>query len=235
MLRPAQTAGLDGTRDRLRLPNGDEDRAMADGHFPDVELLRRELAVLILEWAGKAVKDDPDGAMSTALTRAVSEAARGAVAEQHRILTAEAADRIADALERRGKTGGFRVGSPWGLGLIAVAAIALLAAAFLLGMRTGRTEGALAAAPPSAASVAAPIAPLVPEPDAPAQASPRSTAERPPPAERTIPARAKPASRTPPPALGRPATASGDASARSTQPVGAATTTPAAPTPATPQ
>jgi hypothetical protein len=208
---------------------------MADGHFPDVELLRRELAVLILEWAGKAVKDDPDGAMSIALTRAVSEAARGAVAEQHQILTADAADRIAEAFERRGKSGGLlRVASPWGLGLIAVAAIALLAAAFLLGVRTGRTEGALAAAP-STASVAAPIAPLVPEPDAPAQASPRPTAERPPPVQRAAPAAAKPAARTPPHALGRPATASGDASAQSAQPVGAATTTPAAPTPATPQ
>ncbi len=209
---------------------------MADGHFPDVELLRRELAVLILEWAGKAVKDDPDGAMSIALTRAVSEAARGAVAEQHQILTADAADRIAEALERRGRTGGpFRVASPWGLVLIAIAATALLAAAFLLGVRTGRTEGALAAAAPSAASVAAPIAPLVPEPDAPAKVSPRPTAERPPLAERTLPARAKPAARTPPAALGRPATASGDASAHSAQPVGAATTTPAAPIPATPQ
>lgn len=210
---------------------------MADGHFPDVELLRRELAVLILEWAGKAVKDDPDGAMSTALTRAVSEAARGAVAEQHQILTADAADRIAEALERRGNAGGIlRVASPWGLGLIAVAMIALLVAAFLLGVRTGRTEGALAAAaPPPAASTAAPIAPLVPEPDAPARPAPRPTTEQPPPAQRAVPAPAKPASRTQPRALGRPATTSGDASAHSTQPVGAATATPAAPTPATPQ
>jgi hypothetical protein len=166
----------------------------------------------------------------------VSEAARGAVAEQHRILTADAADRIAEALERRGKSGGLlRVASPWGLGLIAVAAIALLAAAFLLGVRTGRTEGALAAAPPPAASVAAPIAPLVPEPDAPAQAPPRPTAERPHSAQRAAPVPAKPAARTPPRTLGRPATASGDASAHSAQPVGAATTPPAAPTPATPQ
>jgi len=210
---------------------------MADGHFPDVELLRRELAVLILEWAGKAVKDDPDGAMSIALTRAVSEAARGAVTEQHQILTADSADRIAEALERRGKTGGLLwVASPWGIGLIAVAIVTLLTAAFLLGVRTGRTEGALAVAAPPAASAAAPIAPLVPEPDAPAQAPPRPAAERPPPAQRAAPAPAKPATRTQPRALGRPATTSGDASAHSTQPVGAATTPPpTAPTPATPQ
>jgi hypothetical protein len=208
---------------------------MADGHFPDVELLRRELATLILEWAGKAVKDDPDGPLSTALTRAVSEAARSAVAEQHQILAADAADRIAEALERRGKAGGF---FPWrapslGFGLITIAAVTLLAIAFLLGQQTGRKESALPTAPAAAAAPIAPLAPAADEP-APSPSTPRVAAPqplgRPQPSER---ARAKPASRSPPRELGRPAPTTDEASPRSAQPVGAATTTPAGTTPAT--
>jgi hypothetical protein len=214
---------------------------MADGHFPDVELLRRELAALILEWAGKAVKDDPDGPLSTALTRAVSEAARGAVAEQHQILTADAADRIAEALERRSQTGGFFPwrAPAWGLGLIAVAAAALLATAFLLGQQAGRREAALPTAPAAATAVPAPIAPLAPAADEPAAASstPRVAAPRPsasPQRSERAPAKpAKPAARPPPRQLGRPASTKDEASPRSTQPVGAATTAPAGPTPAT--
>ena len=211
---------------------------MADGHFPDVELLRRELAALILEWAGKAVKDDPDGPLSTALTRAVSEAARTAVAEQHQIAAADAADKIAEALERRGKTGGFPGrASPLGLGLIAVAAVALLAIGFLLGLETGRKEVTLP--PAAAAAPIAPLAPTAPTTDNP-PAAPATTPVSPPqqpPAQRAERAPARPASRPPPPPsppreLGRPASATQDAAPRSTQPVGAAATAPAVPTPA---
>ena len=210
---------------------------MADGHFPDVELLRRELAALILEWAGKAVKDDPDGPLSTALTRAVSEAARSAVAEQHQILAADAADRIAEALERRGKTGSLFLprAPPWGLGLIAVSAAALLAiACFFLGLQAGRKEGAPPAAPaPAATATAAPIAPLAPAADQPAPSSSTPRAEAPQPAARPQRTPVKSASRPPPRELGRPAPSSAPASPRSTQPVGAASTTPAASTAAT--
>lgn len=204
---------------------------MADGHFPDVELLRRELATLILEWAGKAVKDDPEGPMSTALTRAVSEAARDAVADQHQALSAEAADRIAEALERREKTSGLLVLRlrPWILGLIAIVAVALLASAFLLGLQTGRTENALPPASTTAATSApiAPLAPVADEPTRPAATRP-AQATTPQPAPRAEkPARAAPQSKPPPRELGRPAPAS-DAAPRSTQPVGA-TPAPAAP------
>ena len=216
---------------------------MADGHFPDVELLRRELAALILEWAGKAVKDDPDGALSTALTRAVSEAARSAVAEQHQILTADAADRIAEALERR-KTGGVFLGRAPALRFtrIAVAAVALLAIAFFFGLQAGRKEGAL---PPTSGAVSAPIAPLAPaapavsttEEQATSPATPRvaapQSAGRPQRAERAERPAAKPASRPPPRELGRPAPTTDEASPRSTQPVGSATRTPPSPTPGT--
>jgi hypothetical protein len=207
---------------------------MADGHFPDVELLRRELAALILEWAGKAVKDDPDGPLSTALTRAVSEAARSAVAEQHQILTTDAADRIAEALDRRGKAGGLLLGRA-GLGLIAVAAAALLALSFFVGLQVGRKDGALPTEPATAA-VAAPIAPLAPAADEPSPPSstPRVAAQTPARPQRSERAPAKPAPRPPARELGRPAPTTDDAAPRSTQPVGAATTTtPTSPTPAT--
>lgn len=204
---------------------------MADGHFQDVELLRRELAILVLEWAGKAVKDDPDGPMSTALTRAVNDAARTAVAEQHQSLSAEAADRIAEALDRRAKAEGLLVWRlrPWVLGVMAVVVTALLAVAFLLGQQTGRSEVVL---PPETSATTAPVAPLAPtvEPRAqPASAqrepAPQSTARAQKPATRPVPAL-----RTPPRELGRPAAASDEAAPRSTQPVGA---TPAAAAPAT--
>lgn len=205
---------------------------MADGHFPDVELLRRELASLILDWAGKAVKDDPDGPMSTALTRAVSEAARNAIVEQHQVLTADAADRIAEALDRRDKAGGLFVwrATSWSFGLVALAGAALLAVAFLLGLQAGRTEGALPAGP--AASASAPIAPLAPTADEPAAAdAPR--AESTPPAAHAehapSPARAKLTPRPAPRELGRPAPTSSESPSRSTQPVGAAATSPPAP------
>jgi hypothetical protein len=209
---------------------------MADGHFPDVELLRRELAALILEWAGKSVNDDPASPLSTALTRTVSEAARSAVAEQHQILTAETADRIAEALERRGRSSGAVLGfaRPLGLGLAAMVAVALLAVAFLLGLQVGRKDGALS--PESAGATTAPIAPLAPVPDEsePAASTPRATAPtpsaRPQRSERTP---AKPTTRQPPRELGRPAPTTDEASTRSTQPVGAASTTD--PTPATPR
>ncbi len=209
---------------------------MSDGHFPDVELLRRELATLILEWAGKAVSDDPDGPLSTALTRAVSEAARSAVAEQHQVLTAEAADRIAEALERRGRAGASLLWRAPSLGLglvIAIAAVALVATAFFLGLQAGRKDSGVTTAPAAAAVPIAPLAPAADEP-APAPSTPRLAA---PPAP-TRPQRAeseptRSASRSPPRALGRPATTTDTASPRTTQPVGAATTAPAAPTPAT--
>ena len=209
---------------------------MADGHFPDVELLRRELAALILEWAGQAVKDDPDGPMSTALTRAVSEAARSAIVAQHQIMSAEVADRIAEALERRRKTvSPFRSrAGPWGLGFIAVAAASLLAIAFFLGLQAGRKEGALpaataaAGAPPSGAAPIAPLAPAAaepaPSPSTPLIATPQPSARQ----ERSKPALAKPASR-PQREQGRPAPTADEASSRSTQPVGAAPPTPADP------
>jgi hypothetical protein len=207
---------------------------MADGHFPDVELLRRELAVLILEWAGIAVKDDPDGPLSTALTRAVGEAARSAVAEQHEILTADAADRIAEALERRGKVGGLSLWPALFLGLVAVAAVALIVSAFLLGLQAGRKESALPAAP--AAAAGSPIAPLAPAANEPASppSTPRVAAPQPAArSQRPERAPAKPTSRSPPRELGRPATTTDDAPPRSTQPVGAATKTPTAQTPGT--
>jgi len=216
---------------------------MADGHFPDVELLRRELAALILEWAGKAVKDDPDGPLSTALTQAVSDAARTAVLEQHQALSADAADRIAEALERRGKAGGFLL---WrthalGLGLMAVAVAALLAIAFFLGLRAGQNDDAPATAPIAAAAPIAPLAPAADEP-APTAASaapaskPQTQSPPPPPgprAQRTERAPIRAAARPTPRELGRPAPATDEASPRSTQPVGAATRTPASPTPGT--
>lgn len=219
---------------------------MADGHFTDVELLRRELATLVLEWAGKAVKDDPESPMSTALTRAVGEAARSAVAEQHQALAVEAADRIAEALERRDKAGGLVVWRlrRWVLGLVGVAGAALLAVAFLLGLQTGRTESAVPP-PTTTAAVTAPIAPLAPSAeeaassssDQPAKATAQQPAIRP---ERTSRSTAPSASR-PPRELGRPAQASDGAASRSAQPVGAATTTttttastPTPPSPTTP-
>lgn len=204
---------------------------MADGHFRDVELLRRELAALILEWAGKAVKDDPGGAMSTALTRAVGEAARLAVAEQHQALSADAADRIAEALEQRAKARGLWGVPPWGMALMAIAAAALLGVGYLLGLQTDRAEDPVPATSPAAST---PIAPLAPAVDSPAPAaSPRSTPTQQPRAERTPPP-ARPAARTPPRELGRPAAASSEASPRSAQPVsGAAAPTPTSSAPAT--
>ncbi|USQ97554.1 hypothetical protein [Caulobacter sp. RL271] len=207
---------------------------MADGHFQDVELLRRELAILVLEWAGKSVKDDPDGPMSTALTRAVGEAARDAVAEQHQVLSAEAADRIAEALDRRARAEGLMVWRlrPWTLGVIALAAAALLALAFVLGLQTGRGEPA---PPPETATTAAPIAPLAPTVEAP---SPRPAASEP--AQQPAPRAQKPPARAPAPAaraapreLGRPAAATDEAAPRSTQPVGAANATTPSSTPTT--
>lgn len=203
---------------------------MADGHFQDVELLRRELAVLILEWAGKSVKDDPDGPMSTALTRAVSEAARNAVAEQQQVLVADAADRIAEALERRGAAGGLLLRlRPWTLAFIAGGAAALLSLAFFLGLQTGRAEAPSPAAP---AATSAPIAPLAPTVDEPARSVAAPRAEAPRPADRdqrAAPPAARPASRSPQRELGRPAPAGEDAPARSTQPVGSAVTPPVTP------
>lgn len=212
---------------------------MADGHFPDVELLRRELATLILEWAGKSVNDDPDSPLSTALTRTVSEAARSAVAEQHQILTAEAADRIAEAIERRAKSSSAvpRFARPLGLGLAALAAVALLVVAFLLGLQMGRKDSALPAEP-AAGATTAPIAPLAPTPNEsePATSTPRAAAPTPSVrSQRSERAPTKPAARQPPRELGRPAPTIDEASPRSTQPVGAATTTPTGPTPATPR
>jgi hypothetical protein len=211
---------------------GDKDRAMADGHFPDVELLRRELAALILEWAGKAVKDDPDGPMSTALARAVGEAARAAVAEQHHALAEDAADRIAAALERRDGAGGRL--RPWSLAIVAVAALALLAVAFLLGLQVGREGGAPPAAPATEAA-AVPIAPLAPTVDEPAPVASTATPHAAARVKRPEPVAAKPASRPAPRELGRPAPASDEASSRSAQPVGAAAPAPAAPTASTPR
>lgn len=202
---------------------------MADGHFSDVEFLRRELASLILEWAGKAVKDDPDGAMSTALTRAVGEAARDAVSEQHQVLTDEAADRIVEALERRREASGhFLTRTPfWSFGLMGIGAAALLAVGFLLGQQAGRADdGAPAAVPAAAAAVAAPVVPLAPPVEEPARTSsaPRTPAPQPTARpQRATSSPAAPASRPPPPELGRPAAASGGETAAppSTQPVGA--------------
>ncbi len=200
---------------------------MADGHFQDVELLRRELAALILEWAGKAVKDDPDGPMSTALTRAVSEAAKSAVVEQHQVLTADAADRIAEALDRRHKARGLV--PAWTLALMAVAAAALLGVGYLLGLQSDRTENTLPQEPAAASS--APIAPIAPSVEEPVLTTPKQPPAR---VQRAEPSPAKPASRPAPPELGRPAPANDEAASRSTQPVGA-TPTPAAPTgPTTP-
>jgi hypothetical protein len=202
---------------------------MADGHFTDVELLRRELATLILEWAGKAVKDDPDGPMSTALTQAVGEAARSALAEQHQILTAETADRIAEALERRAKPGLWR--APWMLALFAAAIAAVALLAFLLGLQVGRSETALPSTSTSA-GVNAPIAPLAPAVDEPPppSATPRATETQP----RVRPQRAsptppKPTARSAPRDLGRPAPANDAPAPSAAQPVGAAPTSPTAP------
>lgn len=193
---------------------------MADGHFNDVELLRRELAILILEWAGKAAKDDPDGPMSTALTRAVSEAARDAVAEQHQALTAEAADRIAEAIERRGKRWSIPV---WAAGLFAAATFTLLTVAFLLGLQIGRSENALPTAPVTAGTAGqiAPLAPTVEEPRPSALPSraaapvPQTHVQRATPRAESSPQRPRPRD------LGRPAPASSDAPT-SSQPVDAA-------------
>lgn len=208
---------------------------MADGHFSDVELLRRELAVLILEWAGKAVKDDPDGPMSTALTRAVGEAARDAVTERHQALTAEAADRIAEALARRDQAGGlfhWRA-TPWSLGLVATGAAALLATAFLLGQQMGRSEGALQPPPTTTTTSIAPIAPTVDEASPPAATPPADSPRPAARAERSTPSTARPAPRATPREVGRPAPARDEATPRSTQPVGAAATAPSSQTPAT--
>ncbi|MBO9546325.1 hypothetical protein [Caulobacter sp.] len=204
---------------------------MADGHFPDVELLRRELATLILEWAGKSVKDDPDGPLSTALTRAVGDAARGAVAEQHQALSADAADRLAEALEQRAKARGLWGVPAWGMTLMAIAAATLFGLGYLLGLQAGRTEDPLPATSPAASAPIAPIAPIVDEPEPP-QRSPPVQQPR---AQRTEPASAKPATRQAPRELGRPAPAASDATPRTTtQPVGGATPPPATnPAPAT--
>lgn len=195
---------------------------MADGHFTDVELLRRELATLILEWAGEAVKDDPDGPLSTALTRAVGDVARTAVAEQHQALTAETADRIAEALDRRGRTG-IRNAPSWVLALFAVAVAALAAIAFFLGVQFGRSE---TVSPPTAAStgVNAPIAPLAPsaEDPEPGPAAPRAAEAKPTPRAQRPPPTSKPAVRAQPRDLGRPAPASDSSTLGSAQPVGAA-------------
>ena len=212
-------------------PEGDEDLAMADGHFQNVEALRRELAMLVLEWAGKAVKDDPEGAMSTALVRAVGEAARGAVAEQHHSLSAEAADRIAEALDRRASAAGLRIWRlrPVTLAATAATAAALLVLAFVLGVQVGRAGSPL---PAESAVPAAPVAPLAPTADAPsAQPAARAavqTQSPPPRAAKAAPRQIAPAASPAPRDLGRPAPASDEASIRPDQPVGAATAAPAA-------
>jgi hypothetical protein len=200
---------------------------MADGHFQDVEALRRELAILVLEWAGKAVKDDPDGPMSTALARAVADAAREAVAEQHKALNADAADQIAEALDRHAKARGFLVWRlrPWAIAATAVLAALLLGAAFLLGLQTGRAETAL---PSETATGAAPVAPLAPAVEAPA---PSPVAEHEPtsePAARPQKPTARPTSAR---ALGRPAPSSEETTPRTAQPVGAAPASSPAQTP----
>jgi len=200
---------------------------MADGHFPDVELLRRELAVLILEWAGKSVKEDPDGPLSTALTRAVSESARAAVAEQHQVLASDAADRIAEALEQRARAKSLWGVPHWGLALMAIIAGALLGVGYLLGLQAGRTQDTL---PPSPTASAAPIAPIAPDADGAARtaAPPVVAAPEPSPRpQRSSPPAAKPASRSPTRDLGRPAPAHDEAAPRSSQPVGAAPAPPA--------
>lgn len=198
---------------------------MADGHFTDVELLRRELASLILEWAGKAVKDDPDGPMSTALTRAVGDAARDAVAAQHQTLTADTAEQIAEALDRRGRSTAFSA-RPWVLVLFGLAAAALLGVTFLLGLQVGRSEAALAPAPaPAATGVNAPIAPLAPTVDelAPSHAKPRAEATEPPARPlRATPPPTKPAPRPTPRDVGRPAATNDAPTSNAAQPVGAA-------------
>jgi len=203
---------------------------MADGHFTDVELLRRELATLILEWAGKAVNDDPDGPLSTALARAVGEAARNAVLEQHQALNAEAADRIAEALERR-RHPGLLGPRAWALPIVAILAIVIVAAAFLLGLQVGRSESA-APTTSAATSVNAPIAPLAPAVDEPTPfpTTPRATETKPParPQRVTSPP-AKPVARPTPRDVGRPAQSSEAATPNATQPVGG-TPTPTAPT-----
>lgn len=221
----------------VHTPGGDEDPTMADGHFQDVETLRRELAILVLEWAGKAVKDDPEGPMSTALSRAVSEAARIAVADQHQSLSAQAADQIAEALHRRANAENLQVWRrrPWMMGLVVLVAVLLLTAAFLLGQQAGRLEPA---PPPETATTAAPIAPLAPPVEAPSTvASPKGEPAQPTAKSQKPLAQATArASRPQPRELGRPAAANDEAASRSTQPVGAATLAPpAAPTPATPR
>nr|WP_295106881.1 hypothetical protein [uncultured Caulobacter sp.] len=185
---------------------------------------------MILEWAGRSVKDDPDGPLSTALTRAVGQAARSAVAEQHQALSAEAADRIAEALEQRARARGLRGVPVWGMALMAIAATALLGVGYLLGLQAGRTEDPPPATSPAAASPIAPIAPTVDE-SAPPQ---RSAPVQQPRAQRPEPAPAKPAARPAPRELGRPAPAASDALPRTSQPVGGATPPPSTnPTPAT--
>lgn len=198
---------------------------MADGHFTDVELLRRELATLILEWAGKAVKDDPDGPLSTALVRAVGESARNAVLEQHQALNAEAADRIAEALERRRRPGFLGVRA-WFLTVVAIAAIALLTIAFLLGLQVGRSEVA-APTTTAATGVNAPIAPLAPAVDEPAPFPSQSRATETKPLARPQRATSPAATSVPRPTprdLGRPAQAGAAATPDTAQPVGGAST-----------
>lgn len=163
---------------------------MVDNRSEDVEDLRRELASLVVDWAGRMVKDDPASPLGQALTSAVREAAKGAVVEQYQALARKDAEHIADAVDQLQAR---RADAATGLGLSArrlamagAAVAAALVAAFLLGLSIGRASPPSSPAPaadliePASADVYLPQAQPEPEPEPESSPAPPSAAAEPP-------------------------------------------------------
>ncbi len=189
---------------------------VSHGQADDVEMLRRELADLVLEWAGRAVKDDPESPLGTALAQAVREAARDAVTEQHQALSRRDAEGIAEAIVRLRGGAADDAGSlslpRKSLLALGVAALAVVALAFVIGLEVGRGPAPEAALVEPALTPSAAVAPLAPptEPAALAPSAaqptdrPRAVVETPAPAPA---ARSAAQPRRPAQPSGRPAAA----------------------------
>jgi hypothetical protein len=170
--------------------------AMPNSQAGDIEALRRELADLIVQWAGKSVGEDPSSPLGAALVRAVREAARDAVSEQHQALSRREAEAIAEAVVRltadAHQAGGVFAVPQKTLLAAAAVAVALATLTFAVGLQVGRgsTPQQASAEPALAAEAVAPVAPPAAEAGAPLA----------PPAATTEPS----AARSSPPAATRP-------------------------------
>jgi hypothetical protein len=159
----------------------------------DVEDVRRELAALVVEWAGRMVKDDPASPLGQALTGAVREAAKGAVVEQYQALARKDAEHIAEAIaQHRAQSDAGRIVfalSRPALSLVCAGAAVLLVAAFAFGLLTGKAAAPRSASVPAdlaettGPSVYVPKAPalvkVAPEPHQPPEPAPAETPPRP--------------------------------------------------------